>query len=208
MPAEDPLEQLRADLLREEASEEAEADETKSDEIARQALSFLQAEDLDPLTHFLVARLYAEDLPEGAEARAKQRVARAVARLREHKPPEPGSLLREAREAARLSLGEAAATLGLAEAAIDRIERGRGTRSLLNVEPRALADYVRKLNIDPRILLSALFAVGPAEAVYGYTPRVSEEERSKMLSQAAAESRTDDRRWAADFLSWAERQRD
>jgi len=203
--ADDALERLRAELIRDDETEGDTEPVSDADDVAARALGHLQAEDLHPLTHFLVSRAFAGSTSDGEEDRARKRVQQAVDALRQQQLPNPAEMLRKARESADLSVRDASKALGINEAAIERIERGRGTRSLLNLPAQSVADYVRQLGVNPRTLLAALWAIPQAEAVYGHTPRVSAEKRSELLRRAAAEAHDEDRKWAVDFLTWAER---
>jgi len=208
VPADDPLDRFRAELLKEEEAGGTDGPaRSDDDDIAARALAHLQTEDLHPLTHLLISAVLGDDATEPSMERGAQRIKRAVAALHEQQHPAPSGMLKEARESARMSLRDAAEVLGITEAAIDRIERGRGTRSLLNLPAPTVAEYVRHVGIDPRRLLAALRAIPTAEAVYGHTPGVSAEERSELLRKAADDARREDRKWAVDFLTWAERSR-
>jgi transcriptional regulator with XRE-family HTH domain len=204
VPAEDQLDRLREDLER--AKEADVASDESSDVVANTALNFLRSDDLHPTTTevFAIAREEIR-LTEGHEERARIRVERALSRLRGAPHADPGDVLRKARQDAGVSNEEAARILGINAAAVRRLESGRGTGALLNQPAERVAGYVRRLHIDPRPFLAALFASAQQGAVYGYTPRVADERRGRLLQRAASDSGARDRKWSLAFLMSAEK---
>lgn len=202
-PTDDPLDRLRAEL--QELGDEAVEEDVAGDALLERALRHLQSDDLHPITVDLMASVPgAVDLPPGEDDRARARVERAAAMLREQ-APDAAVLLRKARERAGISDREAAAALALSPSALKRIEGGRGVGALLNKAPEQVAAYVRRLDIDPRIVLASLFATTGPGAVLGYTPRVADNERGDLLEAASAAPSESDREWALAFLMGAAR---
>lgn len=205
MPDDDPLVRLRHEI--EEEKGDVTPDQA-ADDLAAKAFSFLRAEDLHPTASEVFAAAQEEvQMSSGEEERARARVERAMRWLRERQHRNAGEVLHDARQAAGIAPKEAAAMLGLSVAAVQRLESGRGIGGLINQPAERVGAYVRRLRVDPRSFLAALFPPGHAGPVYGYTPRVAADERGRLLERAAADSAARDRRWALDFLTSAEEKR-
>jgi transcriptional regulator with XRE-family HTH domain len=199
--ADESLNRLREELK--DLGDDAVEEDAVGDELLGRTLRHLQGADLHPTSVDLITSVTRNiDLPAGAEDRARARVQRATAMLREQ-TREAATLLREARQHARISDQEAAAALEVTPATLKRIEGGRGVGALLNKTPELVAAYVRRLGIDPPVILAALFVADQPGAVFGYTPRIEDEERGQLLESAGAERREGDRKWALAFLTSA-----
>lgn len=202
-PTEGPLDRLRAEL--QDLGDDVVAEDDSGDALLDRALRHLHGDDLHPTTVDLMASVPgAVDLPSGEDDRARTRVQRAAATLREQSV-DAAVLLREAREQTGVSDHEAAAALALSPSALKRIEGGRGVGALLNKAPEQVAAYVRRLDIDPRVFLASLFATARPGAVLGYTPRVADDERGRLLEAAYRGMNDFDRKWALSFLRNAAR---
>jgi len=202
MPDENPLVRLRQEIEQEEV--DVTPDEV-ADDLAAKAFSYLQAEDLHPTASEVFAASREEvQLSSGEEERARARVAEAMGWLRKRQHSNASDMLHDARQAAGIGSNEAAVMLGISVTAVQRLESGRGIGGLLNQPAERVGAYVRRLRIDPRSFLAALFAPGHPGVVYGYTPRIAPDERGRLLEGATTDSAARDRRWALDFLRTAE----
>ena len=94
MPADDPLDRFRAELLKEEEAGGTDGPaRSDDDDIAARALAHLQTEDLHPLTHLLISAVLGDDATEPSMERGAQRIKRAVAALHEQQHPAPSGML-------------------------------------------------------------------------------------------------------------------
>jgi len=138
----------------------------------------------------------------GAEERGRARVARALDAVRERSRPPIADLLAGARRERQIPVPAAARMLGVMPQALDRIEGGQ-TAILRNLEADRLASYVRRLGVDAMSIIDALFPGPDAGPVYGYTPRVSAEDRTAAQTRGTIPSERQDRDWIYTFLKSA-----
>ena len=96
----------------------------------------------------------------------------------------------------------AAAMLGVMPRTLDRIEGGQAAL-LRNLEPDRLASYVRRLGVDAMWIIDGLFPGPGAGPVYGYSPRVSAEDRAAAQTRGTVPSEREDRDWIYRFLKSA-----
>lgn len=204
------LQRLREELAGEVGHDQSEAT-PDDEEIVSRALRHLEPSDLHSTTIDLALEpANSRDLPEGYEERSRRRVKEAVAEMRSRQQPRIGDMLHEARRHAGLTEAAAADDIGTTRSVLKRMEAG-GVALLLNQAPERVADYVSRLHLDPKRVLSALFAElrptpGHPRAVYGYTPGLELAERQRALQEAAdSGGRHYEIEWAVAFLIRAER---
>jgi transcriptional regulator with XRE-family HTH domain len=201
---ENPLDRVRAELQGLDDADVAKDD--SGDALLHRALGHLQSDDLLSISVDLMDGVPTTvQLPSGEEERARERVHRAAALIREQSA-DAATLLWEAREAAGVSEQEACDALTLSRTALKRVESGRGMGALLNQSPEQVGAYIHRLGIDPRHFLAALFA--SARTTGGQDQLLlSNSPISRRLPVPYPPTKDSDSKWALAFLQSVETHR-
>ena len=201
---ENPLDRVRADLQDLDDADVAKDD--AGDALLHRALRHLQSDDLLSLSVDLMnAVLGTVQLPPGEEERARERVRRAAALIREQSA-DAATLLWEGREAAGVSEQEACEALTLSRTALKRVEGGGGVGVLITKNPHQGGAYIRRLGIDPRLFLAALFASARPTLIHNDLQRTNYP-ISPRLAATYPSTKDSDSTWARNFLQSAETHR-
>ena len=198
---ENPLDRVRAEL---QGLDDAKVPKDDSgDALLNRALGHLQSDDLLSLSVDLMDAVPGMvDLPPGEEERGRERVHRAATLIREQSA-DAATLLWEAREAAGLSEQEACDALTLSHMALKRVEGGRGVGVLINKNPEQVGAYIRRLGIDPRLFLAALFASARPTGGQNHL-QLNNYPISRRLAVAYPITKDSDSKWALAFLQSVE----
>jgi hypothetical protein len=196
---ENPLDRVRAEL---QSFDDAEvAEDEAGDALLHRALRQLHSDDLSSLSVDLMDAIAGTvQLPAGEEERARERVQRAAALIREQSA-DAATLLWEGREAAGVSEQEACEALTLSRTALKRVEGG-GVGVLINKNPLQVGAYIRRLGIDPRLFLAALFASAHPTGGQNHL-QLDDEPIRRGLGVAYPITKDSDGTWALAFLQSA-----
>lgn len=198
----DMLEELR-DFLDEEERAEARPgrEQGGDDEIFSVAAGAVEAGDLTPATVEIL--LDALPLPARPSFEDDERARARVRSIAERGLPAPAvsasRMLKEARWANRLSEEDAARILDVTPRTLLAIEFG-SVVSLLRLPGAVVAAYARRLQLDPALFLSSLFA---QQQVHGALGKGGAPDGHQAIGPYRSPRRElgHERRWVIDFLT-------